>query len=372
MSGKPTICLCMIVRDEAHIIRRCLESVAPYIDHYAICDTGSIDDTCVVARAFMRDVGIPGKVYHHAWQDFGRNRTLALEAAANTHCEFTLVIDADEVLVVEDPTVLEGLFFDAYRVEMRFPNISYPRVNLMRSARNFRYVGVIHEYATCDPVAPEYLLDPAKIHMWTDGDGARGRSGTKLARDVATMEAWIENEPENPRAWFYLAQGYETIGQPDKAINAYLKRITMGDYPAEVWFSHYRIAMLYAMRPAYWTLARNHFLLAYEHSPHRAEPLFFLAVGHHKLQQDHMALLYLEAATLLEKPTGDLFVEDTVYHHLMHVQYVICLHNCGKHEEARLTARELLQLDRVPPEYRTMIEAIAQKTVAPDPVPAGV
>jgi glycosyltransferase involved in cell wall biosynthesis len=141
---KPTICLSMIVRDEAHIIKRCLASVAPWIDHFIICDTGSVDDTCVVARSFMKDAHIPGKVLHDVWHDFGHNRTLALQAAAKTGCEYILVIDADEELVVEDPTVFTTLREDAYRVEMRFPNISYPRVNLMRAARDFRYVGVIH------------------------------------------------------------------------------------------------------------------------------------------------------------------------------------------------------------------------------------
>ena len=33
---------CMIVRDEADSIQRCIESVAPYITRWAIVDTGSI------------------------------------------------------------------------------------------------------------------------------------------------------------------------------------------------------------------------------------------------------------------------------------------------------------------------------------------
>ena len=41
----PTIGLCMIVRDEAPVIGRCLESVLPLIDSWQICDTGSRDST---------------------------------------------------------------------------------------------------------------------------------------------------------------------------------------------------------------------------------------------------------------------------------------------------------------------------------------
>ena len=365
--SRPTICLSMIVRDEAHVIKRCLDSVLPFIDHATVHDTGSIDDTCVRTRAILTDANIGFEVHHDPWIDFGHNRTLALQAAARSGCDYTLVIDADEALVVDDASVLEGLQHDAYRVEMRFPGISYPRVNLMRSARNFRYVGRIHEYATADPRPAEFMLDPSKIHMWTDGDGARGRSGTKLARDVAIMQQWVVDEPDNPRAWFYLAQGFETVNRLNEALAAYTKRSMMGDYAAEVWFCHYRMGRLCDIA-GNWPGAQLHYLDAYQHSPHRAEPLFWLGVAHANRQQDAIACLYLDRATVLEKPTSDLFVEDAVYTFMAPMQYCICLFNTGEKEEASLLARELLKHNRIPEDRRPVVEAIAgmeKEAVAP-------
>ncbi len=43
------ICLAMIVKDEAHVIARAIASVRPFIDSYAIVDTGSTDDTKAIA-----------------------------------------------------------------------------------------------------------------------------------------------------------------------------------------------------------------------------------------------------------------------------------------------------------------------------------
>ena len=43
-----SINLCMIVKDEAHIIERCLHSVKPLIDKVLIVDTGSSDNTIEV------------------------------------------------------------------------------------------------------------------------------------------------------------------------------------------------------------------------------------------------------------------------------------------------------------------------------------
>ena len=40
-----TLCLCMIVKNESHIILETLSSVRKYIDYWVICDTGSTDNT---------------------------------------------------------------------------------------------------------------------------------------------------------------------------------------------------------------------------------------------------------------------------------------------------------------------------------------
>ena len=36
-----SLCLNMIVKNEAHVIRRCLDSVRPFVSHWVIVDTGS-------------------------------------------------------------------------------------------------------------------------------------------------------------------------------------------------------------------------------------------------------------------------------------------------------------------------------------------
>ncbi len=62
---RPTIGLAMIVRNEARIIERCLESVRGFIDHWTIVDTGSRDGTPGIIRECLH--GIPGVVYDRPW-----------------------------------------------------------------------------------------------------------------------------------------------------------------------------------------------------------------------------------------------------------------------------------------------------------------
>ncbi|MGW8788902.1 glycosyltransferase, partial [Heyndrickxia sporothermodurans] len=47
--ARKTICLSMIVKNEASVIRRCLDSVRPLIDTWVIIDTGSTDGTQDIA-----------------------------------------------------------------------------------------------------------------------------------------------------------------------------------------------------------------------------------------------------------------------------------------------------------------------------------
>ena len=85
--------LCMIVKDEAHVIARCLGSVRPFVNHWVVVDTGSTDGTGELVRELL--AGIPGMVVEQPWVDFGTNRSQAL-AAARTHAAYTMMIDADE------------------------------------------------------------------------------------------------------------------------------------------------------------------------------------------------------------------------------------------------------------------------------------
>lgn len=95
----------MIVKNESHVIRRCLESVAPFIDSWVISDTGSSDDTREIIQAFFAEKGIDGELLNNVWQDFATNRNYSL-VAARQRADYVLVLDADEFLQCPQVLVL--------------------------------------------------------------------------------------------------------------------------------------------------------------------------------------------------------------------------------------------------------------------------
>lgn len=144
----------MIVRDEARIIRRCLEAARPLIDCALVVDTGSSDSTIAEIRGYFRETGLEGEVALEPWRDFASNRSSArARMRAHADVDYALMIDADDqVVVVADfdaGRFRAGLSADAYEVWTRLGGHSYTRPQLIGNHKPFAFKGALHEYLDC-------------------------------------------------------------------------------------------------------------------------------------------------------------------------------------------------------------------------------
>src|SRR5437899_251978 len=78
MDRKTLIFTSLICRDESKHIVRSLKDLEGFVDGYVLCDTGSLDNTVELAESYIEDSGKPGKVFKANWENFGKNRTIAL------------------------------------------------------------------------------------------------------------------------------------------------------------------------------------------------------------------------------------------------------------------------------------------------------
>jgi glycosyltransferase involved in cell wall biosynthesis len=341
-----TVCLSMIVKDEAPVIARCLESVRPLIDAWLIVDTGSTDGTQDLVRALLRD--LPGELVERPWVNFAVNRTEALRLAKG-RADYVLLIDADETMVREDGFRLPDLTADAYLVDVRYDGCSYLRKQLVRDALPWRYVGVVHEYLDCGRPHSEVLLEG--VRTVPRHDGARARDPSTYRRDALLLEAALIDDPDNARSVFYLAQSYRDAGDLEQAVRAYRRRAEMGGWTEEIWFSRYQVAVLEERLGQPWPEVLCDYLAAYQLQPDRAEPLFRIAL-HHQARNEHAVahLFLLRAMALPRPPSYRLFVELPVYEYLMAVEYAVAAYYVGDHAAAIATDNAVLRSPALPPE----------------------
>lgn len=150
--------LCMIVKNEAAVLRDCLDSLKGLMDEMIIVDTGSVDDTKAIAAEYTPHV------YDYEWQDdFAAARNFAFSKATG---DYVYSADADEVLDAGNQERLRRLkavlLPEVEIVQMIYvtqqphhPTENFARdlrPKLFKRLREFTWIEPIHETVNLNPV----------------------------------------------------------------------------------------------------------------------------------------------------------------------------------------------------------------------------
>jgi len=322
-----SVTLCMIVKNESHIIKECLESMLPYIDRYDITDTGSTDGTPELIKEFMDQYGCPGEVYLSDWKGFGNSRTEALRNC-DGKAEYAWMIDADDK--IEGPFKYPPrLEHDSIAIRLGRPEFSWFRNQIFKTGMEWQYTGVLHEYAECKTKPMEQL----RVLKWGEEGGnyyinARTLGARnvgidpidKYTNDAEILLSALTNEedpyysPKSVRYQFYLAQSYFDSQQWEKAEEAYKKRTEMGEWEEEIFFSYFRIGIVKALTKQSWPEIKEAFLEAWRSRPTRAEPLYEICRAYRAQDKPQLAYIYAKLALDIQYPQNDiLFIAQDVY-----------------------------------------------------------
>jgi hypothetical protein len=309
--------LCMIVKNEAHIIHESMTCTLPLIDTYCIVDTGSTDDTIKKIKDFYNEKGISGKVHERPWKNFGHNRSESLKLC-DGEMDYILVIDADDLMtfpsngreIIEDVLKKNP---NCVNINIHQNDMSYYRSQIFKANDNWGYVGVLHEYPSNHKANNSILTLPLNFFMDSRRLGARNLTGDKMKRDIATLLEGLKDEPENERYIFYLAQSYRDDHNFPEAIRWYKKRFSIGKWVEEAWFSAYSVGEIYKVignipKFEYWMQK------AFAFFPKRAETLYKLAEYYRLNGEFYKSYHYIQLGSKIDYPHDNvLFVEKFPY-----------------------------------------------------------
>ena len=348
------ICLSMIVKNEAAVIERCLASVLPHIDAWAICDTGSTDGTQDLIRT--RLAHLPGELIERPWVDFATNRNEALDLARG-HGDYALVVDADDVIEADAGFAFGTLDAAAYMLEVvDAADTRYWRVALPRLDAGWRWRGVLHEALHApQPCATPHLAGLRILRLFNDGARSRRPQAEKFADDAAVLRRALAAEPDNARYAFYLAQSLRDAGEPLEAIAAYERRIAMGGWAEEVYAAKLEIARLRERVGASYAEIVAAYLDAYDFRPSRAEAPCELARWFRTHARHTLARDYARIASALPMTADVLFIDRSVYDWRARDELAVAAYWCGDRALSATLYRELLADARLPSRERARV-----------------
>ncbi|WP_427156881.1 tetratricopeptide repeat protein [Aliinostoc sp. HNIBRCY26] len=225
-----SLSLCMIVKNEATTLSKCLSSVKDVVDEMVVLDTGSIDRTPNIAQEFG------AKVHYFAWcNDFSAARNAALKYVTG---DWVLVLDADETLTPKIvPQIKEAIARDEYllinlvRHEVEAEQSPYSLVSrLFRNHPDIRFDRPYHALVD-DSVAeiiktqPQweigYLPGVAILHSGYQKTAIA--QNDKYTKAQTTMEGFLAKHPNDPYVCSKLGALYVEMGKINQGMEL-LKR----------------------------------------------------------------------------------------------------------------------------------------------------
>jgi glycosyltransferase involved in cell wall biosynthesis len=168
----------------------------------------------------------------------------------------------------------------------------------------------------------------------------------------------INRDLDDPRLVFYLGMGRFDWGDLVVARKWFERRLELGGWDEETYFTMYRLAqtMLHLGEP--WHDVQDAYLKAWEFRPTRAEPLYAIACWYRAAQRYRLGYLFAKLAAEIPVPEQDtLFVSADVHTWRATDEQAVCASWIGKQAESFTLNRRMLARPDVPDPDRERIAA---------------
>lgn len=220
-AGALKISACYIAKNEAENLAKSIKSLKNQVNEIVVVDTGSTDNTIVVARK------LGARVYSFPWQDdFSKARNFALSKAKG---DWLVLLDADEYFtaktagnirqVIRQAQQADGLLIQMVNYDVDKAEIQdyFYQLRIVRNQQRLHYEGKIHEeLKLSDGKSMKFLrIPPEMLEIYHTGY-ASSVSRQKLERNLKLLQQAVDNGQSEIDLARYFCDCYLGLGDMEK------------------------------------------------------------------------------------------------------------------------------------------------------------
>jgi len=294
--------VCIMVKDAGKLFKQVLTENLPYIDRWTILDTGSADKTVeTILHVLKIKSNKKGNLYQEPFINFRDSRNRCLELAGKK-CKFNIMLD--DTYVIQGKfreflnTVRGDRFSDSFSFYIKSDDVEYCSNRVTKSEKELKYIYKIHEVIQKEnnknviiPSECAYIKDYRSSYM-------EKRTFDRKEKDLRLLFEETEENPEDPRHLYYIAQTYACLNQREKSLEFFLKRFEHKEEgflqeKLDALFEATRIMNFELNYP--WEECEKNYLKCYEMDKDRPESLYFLGINYIDTNKEK-AFYYLKKA----------------------------------------------------------------------------
>jgi predicted O-methyltransferase YrrM/glycosyltransferase involved in cell wall biosynthesis len=315
--------LCIMVKNAGPMFEKVLTENLPIIDRWTILDTGSTDGTQDIIRKVLKNK--KGQLFEEPFINFRESRNRCLDLAG-TVCKYNLMLD-DTYVIREDLrnflNIVRGdQFASSYSLLIVSSDSEYYSNRVTMPERKHRYIYTIHEVIQFEGNKENVVIpkNAAYIHDYR-ADYMEERTKNRKHYDLKLLNDMIEEDPTNPRHYYYMAQTYNCLEDSENAAKWFLKRATteLKGHDQEVFDSWFELGRLYNFKlNKPWEECKKCYEESMKVDPLRPEGLYFIGI-HYYLESDRKtAYEYFVKAFALGYPIHAQFsLKPTLSYHFL-------------------------------------------------------
>ena len=329
------ICYCMIIKNGGSLLEEVLTTNLKFIDRWCILDTGSTDGSQEIIKRVLKDK--KGTLFEEPFVDFKVSRNRCLELAGKS-CKFLCMLDDTYTIEGDLKSFLEIVrgdqFSDSFSLMIKSDDTEYYSNRIIKSTTGLRYIHTIHEVITDQnninvtiPVNQSFILDHRAEYM-------EQRTTYRKQFDLQLLFKEVEDDPNDPRALYYIAQTYGCIGDERAKAHYFELRIAHPEqgYIQEKIDALFELARCYNFKinsitkeylnsplsEIQWKRCEELYLSAWELDKKRPDSLYFIGIKYYLEQNYQIAYNYFKLGFETGYPIGSQYsLKPTLSYHFL-------------------------------------------------------